>query len=194
MEKLDDDKLIANYKDGDLSALGVLYDRYSGPLYSYLIRITGSGNEANDILHDAFCKLIEKLERYHPRGKFKSYIFRIAHNLAIDRIRRRKFRDAGDYLKNDMEQYEKTITTRAANHDVTPRDPSHEVEEMEIVVRLKLAISKLPEDQKQVLIMKHYSGMKFRDIADVMGIPLNTALGKMHYALRNLRKFLSDLF
>lgn len=194
MEKFDDDKLIARYREGDLSALGVLYDRYSGPLYGYLMRMTGSREEADDILQDTFCKLIEKLERYHPRGKFKSYLFRIAHNLAIDSLRRQKFREDSPSLKSDMQHYEKTITTRAANPGITPKDPAQEVEEREIVGRLKSAIAELPEEQKQVLIMKHYSGMKFRDIADVMEIPLNTALGRMHYALRNLRKILSDMF
>ncbi|MCD4784306.1 MAG: sigma-70 family RNA polymerase sigma factor [Candidatus Eremiobacteraeota bacterium] len=189
MEKFDDDKFIAKYREGDLSALGVLYDRYSGPLYGYLMRITGSREEADDILQDTFCKLIEKLERYHPRGKFKSYIFRIAHNLAIDNLRKRRFREDGD-----MEHYEKRITTCAANPGISPKDPAQEVVEREIVEKLKSAIDKLPDEQKQVLIMKHYSGMKFREIAEAMEIPLNTALGRMHYALRYLRKMLAGMF
>ncbi len=193
MEKLCDDRLIEEYKNGSSEAMGILYDRYSGALYGYLLRMMGNRDEAGDLLHDTFCRLIQKLNRYTAQDQFKAFVFRIAHNLTIDSLRRRKYFLSDKSDNDNVEQREKLLTEQR-NKSVNGSDnPADKVEEKEILDRLGAAIVQLPDDQKQVLLMKHYTGMTFREIADITGIPLNTALGRMHYAIRNLRKRLDDL-
>ena len=194
MEKLNDDQLVEKYREGNLEALSVLYNKYSGQIYGYLYRMTGNREEAGDLVQDTFCRFIEKIHRYSPRDRFKSYLFRIAHNLAIDHLRRRKFVANNNSGNEDMEYHEKILTEQQARLKDTSDDPVDKVEDLEKLSRLGEAIVKLPDEQKQVLVLKHFSGLTFREISEMIGIPLNTALGRMHYAIRNLRKMLSDLF
>lgn len=193
MEKLCDDRLIEEYKNGSSEAMGILYDRYSGILYGYLSRMMGNRDEAGDLVHDTFCRLIERLDRYRAQDQFKAFLFRIAHNLAVDNLRKRKYFQSDKSENDQVEQREKMLTEQRKKSTNGSDNPADKVEEKEVLERLGAAIVQLPEDQKQVLLMKHYSGMTFREIADIVGIPLNTALGRMHYAIRNLRKTLDDL-
>lgn len=193
MEKLCDDRLIEEYKNGNQEAMGILYDRHSGALYGYLLRIMGNTDEASDLMQDTFCRFIEKVNRYKSQDQFKAFLFRIAHNLAVDSLRRRRF-ILNDKSENDQAEHrEKMLTEQEKKNSGSSDNPADKVEEKEVLERLGAAIVDLPEDQKQVLLMKHYTGMTFREIADIIGIPLNTALGRMHYAIRNLRKQLDDL-
>lgn len=194
MENLKDDQLIDRYRQGEVEALGQLYDRYGVKLYGYFIRLTGSRNGSEDLLQETFCRLIEKLDRYQPRGQFKAFLFRMAHNLAVDRMRAWKFRDESDSLDKDRQNKEDFMTGQSIKMGLDCPDPAEETEKMELEARLREAIDQLPPEQRQVLVMKHYTDLTFREVAEAVGIPLNTALGRMHYAILNLRKFLSDLF
>ena len=193
MEKLCDDRLIEEYKNGNSEAMGILYDRHSGALYGYLLRMMGNRDEAGDLMHDTFCRFIERLDRYRSQDQFKAFLFRIAHNLAVDSLRRRKYFLNDKSENNQSEHQEKILTEQRKKNGRGSDNPADKVEEKEVLERLGAAIVELPEDQKQVLLMKHYSGMTFREIAEIIGIPLNTALGRMHYAIRNLRKLMDDL-
>lgn len=181
MNNLADDQLVAEYKEGNDQALGLLYDRYYRILFNYLCGVLGNRESAEDILQETFCTLVRKLDLYQPRGKFKPYLFRIAYNLAVDRIRKdgRTPGTATPFL-DDFYQEENN------------GNPLPEIEKTEILENTIRAVQKLSPEQRQVLLLKHFSGLTFREISEIMGIPLNTALGRMHYAIRNLRKLLSD--
>jgi RNA polymerase sigma-70 factor (ECF subfamily) len=187
-----DDELIGEYRNGSIQALGVVYDRYSKPLYCYLLRLLGNKDEAEDLLQETFCRLVEKLDYYQTRGQFKAYIYRLAHNLAIDYVRRRKFVEHPAFSENQTEKLEQLLAGQASDVGNPFPDPAEEAQKQQTIERLVLAVKQLPEDQKQVVAMKHYSGLSFKEIAEILGIPINTALGRMHYAIKNLRKLLAE--
>lgn len=191
MEK-PDDVLIEEYRKGSIQALGCIYDRYSKPLMGYLLRLLGNRDEAEDLLQETFCRLVEKLDYYQARGQFKAYIYRLAHNLAIDFVRRRKFVEHPAFSENQTEALEQLLAGQCSETGNPFPDPAEEAQKQQAIERLVMAVRQLPEEQKQVVAMKHYSGLSFREIAEILGIPLNTALGRMHYAIKNLRKLLSE--
>lgn len=193
MKEVDDSQLIQQYRNGCAESFGVLYDKYSKPLYNYFLRLTGSREEANDLLQSLFCKLMEKIDMYQEKGEFKAYLFRMGHNLAMDYLRKSKKELC---LLNEKDHFsEKSLNSKKIIEENSyHQDPSHLIDQKEVLEKLKGAIRELPQEQKQVLVMKHYGSLTFKEISQVLSIPLNTALGRMHYAVINLRKQLSDYF
>lgn len=182
---LTDAQLIQLYRDGKESAFSVLLERYKSKIYTTIYMIVKDHYIAEDLFQEAFIKVINRLSNgtYNEEGKFRMWVCRIAHNLAIDHFRKQK--------RNPMiltEDGRDVFTTMDFSEDsfetVQIKEDTHKV--------LKQLIETLPENQREVLVMRHYAEMSFKEISEATGVSINTALGRMRYALINLRKKLAQ--
>ena len=180
-----DSILVKNYIDGDESALGKLIKKHKSRIYNFIFSKVLNRDIAEDIFQDTFIKVIKTLKKgfYNEEGKFLPWIMRIAHNLVIDHFRRNnripKFENNNDYdifqnLSDSSLNAEKSIIKNQVSSD------------------LQLLVEELPGDQKDVIIMRLYRDMSFKEIAENTGVSINTALGRMRYAIINLRKMIDD--
>ena len=176
-----DASLVSAYMQGNESALGDLITRHKQRIYSFIYSKVYNRDVAEDIFQDTFIKVIRTLKRgkYNEEGKFLPWVMRIAHNLVIDHFRKNnrmpKFENKDDFnifsvLSDGSLNAEKQIIKGQVEDDV------------------RRLIEELPEDQKQVLVMRMYKDMSFKEISEQTGVSINTALGRMRYALINLRK------
>ena len=179
--KISDSELVSQYINGNEEAFKQLVNRHKSKIFTTINLIVKDVEISEDVMQDAFIKAIRTIKsgRYNEEGKFLPWMLRIAHNLAIDFFRKSKRypvhnMDEGSNVFNTLEFSEESI--------------EEEQIKRENVKKLKAMIQELPEPQKQVLIMRHYMDMSFQEIADSTGVSINTALGRMRYALLNLRK------
>ena len=181
-----DSELIAQYRNGSEAAFDHLVDRYKSKVYTTIFLIVKDQDLAEDILQDVFVKVVKTLnsDKYNEEGKFQPWIMRIAHNLAIDH-----FRKSRRYPTIMMEDGSNIFNSLKFS-DGNAEEKQVREEEIDLVKRL---IEELPEAQKEVLIMRHYMDMSFQEIADQTGVSINTALGRMRYALIHLRKKMKQL-
>ena len=179
--QIEDSVLVKQYISGDEKSLEVLITRYNQRISSFIYSKVLDKDVAEDIFQDTFIKVIKTLKRgsYSEEGKFLPWVMRIAHNLIIDYFRKNKrmpkFEGSEDFnifsvIKDDKLNAEKQIIKDQIDRDLT------------------YLIDELPEDQKEVLIMRIYKDMSFKEISENTGVSINTALGRMRYALINLRK------
>ena len=182
---IDDATLVHDYIAGNEAALATLIKRHQSKIFGFIYSKLGDRDLANDIFQDTFIKVIRTLKSnaYNEEGKFLPWVIRIAHNLVIDHFRKVKRTpvitnsdgfDIFDVIGIADENIEDKML-RAQNHQ-----------------DLRAFIQLLPEEQKEVLIMRHYADLSFKEIADLTGVSINTALGRMRYALNNLRKMIGD--
>ena len=180
-----DSILVENYIGGDESSLEKLIRKHKSRIYNFIFSKVLNRDIAEDIFQDTFIKVIKTLKRgfYNEEGKFLPWIMRIAHNLVIDHFRRNnripKFESNNDYdifqnLSDSSLNAEKSIIKDQVSSD------------------LQLLVEELPSDQKDVVIMRLYRDMSFKEIAENTGVSINTALGRMRYAIINLRKMIND--
>ena len=181
-EVLNDKELVQRYQNGDVASFELLVDRYQNKVYSYVLMLVKDKQLADDIFQDTFLKIIRTIKAgaYKEEGKFIQFAMRIAHNLIIDYFRKAKRLPMVDPTKEDYDMLDNARFT----------DPS--IEEQIITEQIHDDIRKmveyLPEEQREVLTMRMYADMSFKEIADATNVSINTALGRMRYALINLRK------
>lgn len=179
---LPDCELVELYAAGNNDAFDVLLDRHQEKLFSYILFIVHNEDLANDIFQETFVKAIMMIQqrRYVESGRFLSWLMRIAHNMVIDLFRQEKNentvsdKDVDYDLFNDIRLSELNVETRLVK-DQTLDD-------------VRIMVDHLPKNQKEIVYMRYYQEMSFREIAEVTGVSINTALGRMRYALLNLRK------
>jgi len=180
-----DQELIGRYLAGHQSSLEKLIRRHKNRVFAYILMVVKDKELAEDLFQDTFIKVINTIRNgsYKEEGKFIQWVMRIAHNLIIDYFRKSKRipvienRDEYDIFEKvriPVESVEERLITEQIHRDV------------------KKLIEYLPREQKEVLIMRHYGDMSFKDIAEVTNVSINTALGRMRYALINLRKLVQE--
>lgn len=186
LRQLSDHDLVKRFIQGDQLSIEVLINRHKKKVFTYIVLIVKNQQLAEDIFQDTFIKVIRSLKegKYKDNGKFVSWVIRIAHNLTIDHFRKEK--QINTYSNED---YETDIFNSKKLSDGTIEDI---LVEKQIVNEVKLLIEELPEDQKQVILLRHYGGLSFKEIAEQTGVSINTALGRMRYALINLRKLIEQ--
>lgn len=179
---LNDKELVLSYQNGDVASFQILVDRYQNKIFSYILMLVKDKQLADDIFQDTFLKIIRTIKAgvYKEEGKFIQFAMRIAHNLIIDYFRKAKRLPMVDPTKEDYDMLD----------NARFQDPS--VEEQMVTEQIHDDIRKmvefLPEEQREVLVMRMYEDMSFKEIADATNVSINTALGRMRYALINLRK------
>tara|TARA_B110000444_G_C18757325_1_gene555797 strand:- start:231 stop:815 length:585 start_codon:yes stop_codon:yes gene_type:complete len=181
--KLSDQILVKSYLSGDESAFEFLISKHKDKVFAFILSKIKNYNLAHDVFQDTFIKVINSLKRgkYNEEGKFIPWVMRIAHNLVIDHFRRQK----------------KTRSiTPTKDFDIFDVIPNTEKNAEEIMIEtqvhddVRILIEKLPEDQKEVLKMRYYRDLSFKEISEITGVSINTSLGRMRYAIINLRKLI----
>jgi len=187
---VEDDVLIHQYQSGEESAMAELLERHKRRVFGYILNVVRDRNVAEDIFQETFFKVIRTLKKkqYNGEGKFIQWVMRIAHNLTIDYFRQNqrittvskivrpdgKVLDIFDVIKVEDHSHEDTIVKHQIRKDV------------------RKLIEHLPHEQKEVVILRHYYDMSFKEIADMTNVSINTALGRMRYALINLRRLADE--
>ena len=183
--ELNDQELVNLYINVNESVLEVLINRHQSKIFSYILNLVKDESLAQDIFQDAFFKVINTLRKgnYNEEGKFLPWVMRISHNLVIDHFRRSKrmpIFDGGD----DFDIFSVLPLKEGNVEDKIIIDQIHQ--------DVRKLIEQLPKDQKEVLILRHYQDLSFKEIADLTDVSINTALGRMRYALINLRKVIQE--
>ncbi len=181
--QLPDALLVKNYIDGDETALEVLVNRHQAKIYGFIYSKVLDRDIADDVFQDTFIKVIKTLKgnSYNEEGKFLPWVMRIAHNLIIDTFRKNK--------KMPMNRETEEFSIFSYMTDNSPNIESQIITEQVEFDLMKL-VDELPDDQRQVLKMRIYDDLSFKEIADLTDVSINTALGRMRYALMNLRRLI----
>lgn len=177
-----DDRLVSAFADGNNQAFDILLERHKNRIFNYIYNMVKDEDLANDIFQETFVKAITTIKqgRYNADGKFGSWISRIAHNAVIDHFR--------------QEKTQGTVSTDDAEYDILNRRELAEDTIEDIIIDrtirddIRALIQSLPDEQRQVLVMRYYQNLSFKEIAEKTGVSINTALGRMRYAIMNLRR------
>ncbi|MEI6696254.1 MAG: sigma-70 family RNA polymerase sigma factor [Bacteroidota bacterium] len=182
---LTDNELIAKYLDGNHQMLECLISRHQKKVFSYILMIVKDKAIAEDIFQDTFIKIINTIRSgyYKEEGKFIQWAMRIAHNLTIDHFRRIKKIPIIDN-KDDFNIFD---TIKVYDESVEEKMITEQIH-----ADVKSLLEMLPDEQKEVIILRHYADMSFKDIAEHTNVSINTALGRMRYALINMRKIMKE--
>ncbi len=179
-----DRELVENYRNGDLASFELLVSRYQAQVYSYIMTLVKDRQLADDVFQDTFVKIIRTIKAgvYKDEGKFVQFAMRISHNLVIDHFRK----------ENRIPTVESSSEDYNYIDNAPISDPSVEQSMIDDQIHsdLRKMIEYLPVEQREVLRMRIYDDMSFKEIADITNVSINTALGRMRYALINLRKMM----
>ena len=179
-----DKELIERYQDGDVHSFELLIGRYQKQVYSYILTLVKDKQLADDVFQDTFVKVIQtvKSKAYKDDGRFVQFAMRIAHNLVIDHFRKENRIPTVESSSEDYNYIDNVPITDASVEQGIIVDQVHS--------DLHRMIAFLPDEQREVLRMRIFDDMSFKDIADITNVSINTALGRMRYALINLRKMM----
>jgi len=182
-----DQVLINRYLTGDHLSLEELIDRHKNRVYAYILMVVKDRHLADDIFQETFIKVINTLRSglYKEEGKFIQWVMRIAHNLVIDYFRKL---NRIPFIDTQSDEHEDIFD----NLRMTEESAEDKMINEQIYDDIRRLINLLPPEQKEVLLMRHYSDMSFKDIAELTDVSINTALGRMRYALINLRKMIKE--
>jgi RNA polymerase sigma-70 factor (ECF subfamily) len=186
LKMLTDEELVIAYAQGDNYAFDILLNRHKDTVYSYIYFIVRNRELAEDIFQETFVKAIVTIKqgRYTENGKFRAWISRIAHNLIIDNYRQEKNEQT---ISND--DCEVDLFNNSKLSEGTVED---EMIKSQILKDVKKLVEYLPNNQKEVLILRYYQDLSFKEIADITGVSINTALGRMRYAILNMRRMAEE--
>ena len=178
-------QLIQSYREGELQAIEELVYRYKDRIYSSILFLVKDKYLAEDIFQDVFYKIIDTINgnRYNEEGKFLSWAMRIAHNLCVDHFRRVK-RAPSIRTTDGQDVFEWMNFSEDGQDKVMMKHQSYD--------RVRRMLDLLPEEQKEVIVLRHYGDLSFKEIADLTNCSINTALGRMRYGLINLRKMMTE--
>ncbi len=179
-----DYELVQEFVGGNTVSIETLINRHKNRVFTYILLIVKNEQLAEDIFQDTFIKVINSLKdgKYKDTGRFLSWVIRIAHNLTIDHFRKEKQLNT---FSND--DYETDIFN---SKKLSENNIEDTIIEDQIHSDIRKLIEQLPDDQKQVILLRHFGGLSFKEIADQTDVSINTALGRMRYALINLRKLI----
>ena len=185
-QSITDDKLVASYAKGNNEAFDILLKRHQDKVFNYIFKIVKNEDIANDIFQDTFVKAIMTIKqgRYTENGKFPAWISRIAHNLIIDYYRQEKSENMQSCDVEEVDILNKKELSEETIEDAIITDQIHS--------DVKHLVKILPDLQREVLLMRYYKNMSFKEIADATGVSINTALGRMRYAILNMRRIAEE--
>ena len=186
VQKLSDQMLLQNYLQGDRSAISTLIDKHSRRVRDYIRMMVKDNDVSDDIFQDTFIKVVKTIDegRYSDNGKFLSWVLRIAHNKVIDYFRAQK---QAPSVSESSSGYDILGTMRFAERTVEDKIIADQID-----TDIKSLVDLLPDEQREVVLLRYFSGLSFKEIAEQTGVSINTALGRMRYALINLRKMIKE--
>lgn len=186
IEILSDKQLVESYRKGNVASFELLVERHQNKVFTYILMLVKDRQLADDIFQDTFLKIIRTIKAgaYKEEGKFIQFAMRIAHNLVIDHFRKEKRLPMADSVNKDYD-----LIDNAKFMDQSVED---KIVKEQVYDDIRKMIEYLPEEQREVLNMRMYADMSFKDIADATNVSINTALGRMRYAIMNLRKMAKE--
>ncbi len=182
------EQLLRRAQRREADALETLYELYCRRVFGLLYRLTGSRDVAEDLLQATFLRVVRVLPDYEHSGRFEAWLFRIAANLVRDRARKRSRHQKAmerEFPRRADEQRSKAATPQ-------PVRPDEELDRRESAQRLQVCLADLSEMEREIILLRHYSELSFREIAEMLDIPLGTALSRAHRALARMRRQLGD--
>ena len=183
---LTDEKLLAAVQAGDTDSLGVLVVRWQEPLYRFVYRMLPRPDDARDVCQETFLRVLKKANRFKKGSRFSTWMYQIALNLCRDQARRRK---RWGLLMAESRAFDEQIGPPADSHSPGV-DPSASFDQREKQAAIAAALTEIPPEQREVLILKEYEGLKFCEIAEILGCPESTIKSRMYYGLNGLRTVL----
>ncbi|MBN2893654.1 MAG: sigma-70 family RNA polymerase sigma factor [Bacteroidales bacterium] len=185
-QEITDKKLVEQFVEGDSSSFEELIKRYKDRVFTYILMIVKNQDLANDIFQDTFIKVMSSLRKskYEDRGSLISWIIRISHNLIIDHFRKEKRLQT---VSNDDSEIDLFNSAKFSDSNIEEILVKQQIEN-----DVRKLLDTLPNEQKQVVLLRLYGDMSFKEISELTGVSINTALGRMRYALINLRKVIED--
>ncbi len=186
LKQMTDDMLVTLYLKGNNSAFDVLLNRHKDRLFNYIYFIVRSKEVAEDIFQETFVKAIVTLQqgRYTNDGKFSAWITRIAHNLVIDQFRTERNENT---VSNDETEVDLLNNAKIAEGNI-----ENQLVNDQVLKDVRMLVDELPDCQREVVFMRYYQDMSFKEIADATGVSINTALGRMRYAVMNMRRIAAE--
>ena len=186
LNKCSDDRLVALYVSGSDEAFDALLERHKDRLYSYIYFIVRNADVADDLFQETFMKAIITLQenRYAANGKIGAWLTRIAHNLIIDQFRTERNENTISNDESDTELFESS--------DLTDRSLEMELVNEQTLKDVRRLMDHLPAAQREVVFMRYYQNLSFKEISETTGVSINTALGRMRYAILNMRRMASE--
>ena len=189
MSHSSDEELLRAYRDGDSAAFKTLFGRYRGPLFNFLLRRVRDRGRAEELYQDSWTKVIERSAEFRGDSKFSTWLYTIARNACIDHQRKMKFRGHAS-LDETQRGANQPMVERVANPGLAPDQlASGQV----LRERIRIAVEELPEEQREVFLLRQLQGLGFKEVAEVVGVPVNTVKSRMRYALERLQLGLDDL-
>ncbi len=187
VKTIKDRDLVKSFISGNQFAIETLIQRHKDRVYTYILFIVKNEPLAEDIFQETFIKVIKSLRKgkYNERGVFVSWVIRIAHNLIIDFFRKSK---KMPMYSNDANEE----TDLFNSHKFAEKNIEDDMVENQIAEDIRALVYTLPEEQREVVVLRHFGELSFKEIADQTGVSINTALGRMRYALINLRKLIEQ--
>ncbi len=181
-----DQNLVQAYIKGDHSAIEVLINRHRSKVYTYILLTIKNQQLAEDLFQETFIKVIQSLRagKYKDNGKFLSWVIRIAHNLIIDHFRKEKQMNA---ISNDDSEVDLFNSKKFSDENIEELIVNNQIRS-----EIRILINELPDNQREVVLLRHYGNLSFKEIAEQTDVSINTALGRMRYALINLRKLIQE--
>ncbi len=186
LQELADEKLVQLYRSGNNEAFDVLLSRYKDRLYSYILCAVHNPDVADDLFQETFVRAIMTIRqgRYREDGKFYAWLTRISHNLIVDQFRAENNMNCITPQEGDVDIFnQQRFATDSVESGIVTRQISSDVRRL---------VRNLPQTQREVVLMRFYQGLSFKEISQRTGVGINTALGRMHYALQNMRRMAKE--
>ena len=185
-----DESLMLRYRDGDVRAFEVLVTRHRKPIYNFILRFVRDAAQAEDVLQETFLRVIKGADAYERQAKFTTWLYTIARNLCVDAARRGKHRNAAslDAPVNNSDDSAALIDLVSDGKAGVDRQAIGK----ELQARIKQAIEQLPDEQREIFLLREVSDLQFNEIAKIVGCPENTVKSRMRYALEKLREALEE--
>lgn len=183
--EMTDYELVSLYEQGNDDAFDTILARHQSDLFAYILHTVQDQDTANDVFQETFTRAIMQIRnhQYQTSGKFSAWLMRIAHNIIIDNLRRNHLANTTEEQKEKLIYNNLTLSENATDDYFS---------QMSIKISLDALIDKLPENQRELLRLRFVEDLSFKEIADITGVSINTALGRMRYALINLRKQIGE--
>lgn len=187
LKEFSDEELAVAYINGDNQAFEILLARNQSKLFAYILFVVHDREIANDVFQDTFLKVISKLQegKYKPTGKFSAWLMRIAHNVIMDNYREKKSNKL-------VEPNENNDLANLFSQEMLDNSIEDRVVNTQVLSDVKLLMELLPQPQREVVYMRYYQQLPFKEIAALTNVSINTALGRMRYAVINMRRMISD--
>lgn len=187
LEKMTDEELAISYINGDNRAFDMLLSNNQRKVFTYILFVVRNRDVANDVFQDTFVKVITQLQqrRYVPNGKFSAWVMRIAHNEIMDWYRNQR-------SGRIVEASEDNDLSNIGGMDVTLNSIESQYVNTQVLADVRRMMKLLPASQREVVFMRFYQGMSFKEIAETTGVSINTSLGRMRYAILNLRRMAKE--